>query len=916
MCASALACISTLVPLTGCTSEPTPPKSKPPAVQNVDVEGVLYSGCEAVLRGPRCVYTPGSSTLRLWLPIHPEAPLSLHLDGEAQPVAFEPAEHGQRTSLALDGTHTLLEVVGQTGVVWSISLRVQNFQIPEVVQQTKSLAKTDLPGAITRLQNEVANLAPRGRAHALRTLGEFAFRQGKYRDALASNLACYQLASEEGLLRMASEVALVSAYTCVLLHDLDGANAWLRRSEVLLSEYPPGHLVHAYYRGLVAKREGDLRQALLDYRAHASYSAKLGQAQDVVAARAEEGVLRGNLGDFRGAVKAYEQATALSGSIPAPHRGALLNNRAWTRIEARARGRDIGDPLPLLHESLAIYGPEGAAPDPRAVVEIKLNLAYAHVLAHDAERAAAHLPEAGQTQGARQSLWRGLIAAEIAALRAEHVRATNQFAQLSTLAAAVRDPYLEWYFEVRQAELQVALGNSDQALAHYRAAEQQLDQQLAQIAVDAGREHFLADRARSSWGLVELLLDRDEVAEAACVARLARARTYRPLRQRYDNNEVSPDVRLQQRQALASFRATRAEVDREYERSWSLSRQAGETLRAQLAVRLRNASHILDLAYTSTQDGPIRGPTCEQLRPPEAGELLLLYYPRASGWVGFAVSPTAVTAHYIEPVDLEASHADISKQLLEPFGEQIHAALRLRLIPTRELLQVDFHALPFRDGPLLSHAPVAYALDLLQGYRERLDIAPHPAKRAAIIAPPSNLAAAADEVIFVEDTLNTHDWEVDTIVQAEATLPTVREALLGAGLMHFVGHARGDGLSGWDSTLELAGDSTLGVADILALEGPAPTTVVLNGCETGITDPETLGGGMSLALAFLLAGSQAVIATGAEVDDAASAAWVRKLYARFEPSAGYDHDGALDAARLLRASWSQQQVGPYRVWVP
>ncbi len=868
----------------------------------------------------------------MWLPIHHEVPLTLQVDGHVETATFESVDLGQRVSVPLSGTHTQLEVGGRDGVVWAISLRVHENQVPDVVVRAKALAKTDPDRARANLRDGLATLSAHGRAHAHRALGEFAFRRGDYRAALESYFTAYRLATEVGLLRMASEVTLTCVYICILLHELDGAQAWVQRHEDLLPEYPPGQLVHGYYRGLVAKRQGDLRQALLDYIAHAKISERLGQSRDVFAARSEEGVLRGNLGDFHGAVEAYAQAASVRDAMPAQIRGTLLNNRAWTRIEARARGRDIGDPLPLLKQSLALYGPDGAAPDPRAMVEVRLNLAYAHVLAGRAEQAAVALPEVEQTKGARQLLWRGMVAAEIAALQGEVADAIKKFAELGTLAAAARDFYLEWFASVRQAELEVSQGNPDAALGHYRAAEQQLDRQITQISVDAGREQFCADRARSSWGLVALLLERQQLAEAACVARLARARTFQPLRRLYTGHGSSPEHHEQQKQALARFRTTREEVDREYERSWTLSRREGEMLRAQLSARLHEASRMVDAAYTYTADDPVCGQTCEALRRPGAGELLLVYYPQESGWVGFAITSVAVVAQRIAPVDPKASPERLSEQLLVPFTEQIAAAERLRLIPSRELLQVDFHALPLLGEPLISHIPIAYALDLPRDIdadaRAQSQVL---TPRAVVVAPPSNLAAAAHEATYVEDTLKNARWQVEAIVQREATLAGVSGAIVGAGLLHFVGHARGDGLSGWDSSLELAGDSTLSVADVLALDGPAPTTVVLNGCETGITDPETLGGGMSLALAFLLAGSKAVIATGAEVDDRASATWVRNLYAQLGPVAitgsqprqtfvrgtmQEKSPGQLDAARLLQASWGGGEVGPYRVWVP
>src|SRR5690606_11133482 len=87
-------------------------------------------------------------------------------------------------------------------------------------------------------------------------------------------------------------------------------------------------------------------------------------------------------------------------------------------------------------------------------------------------------------------------------------------------------------------------------------------------------------------------------------------------------------------------------------------------------------------------------------------------------------------------------------------------------------------------------------------------------------------------------------------------------ALAGADLLHFVGHARGDG---WGSALDLGGERSLAARDLLA--APAPAIALLSGCETGLYDPRSHAGVMSLAHALLLAGVDAVIAAYDRVDD-------------------------------------------------
>jgi len=807
----------------------------------------------------------------------------------------------------LHRTHTSLSIIAREtgGVVWSIALSERPPTRPDAVTEANELAKQgQVEEALAFLSRAREALPEAEHAYVDRAQGGLEFGRSNHREALRHYQRAYQAAVHDGLLREASEIALTAVFTCVLLHDLTAGEQWLRKHEGLLAEYPPGRLVHSYYSGLLATGLGDLRQALVDYIAHAKFARRLGATRDLFAAHSQEGVLRGHLGDFSGASKAYRVAASVSDEVGLSFRGGLLANQGWTRIEARSRGKDVGDPLPYLNASLGIFREGGSAPDPRAAVEVRLNISLAHILNGDAGAASKSLPRSDQTSGARQAMWRELIAAEVLALRSQFVDAYNSMSKLGETTAKTGDMDLQWYAAVRRGELLRGAGRTEAAVFEFRRAEALLDEQLSRISVDAGREQFATDRARSSWGLIELLIAEGQIVEAACVARLARARTYEPLRQRYLARALSPQQRGIRQQALAHYRTTRSEVDRDYERSWSLSRREGEILRGTLGERLRDASRFVDLAYTYDGGDPIRARTCEELRRPASGELLLVYYPLESGWVGFALGGEQALVHRFDATPDDAPQ-HLTDKLLRPFEQVIQASKALRVVPTRELLQVNFHNLPWAGQPLIAHRRVTYSLDLPPVPPARI-----PSRRAVVVAPPSNLVAAIQEIEDVVDTLTQKGWETEVLSGRDATLENVRDHASNTDLLHFVGHARGDGLSGWDSALELAGGSTMRVEDILALPGPAPRMVVLNGCKTGITDPETLGGGMSLAHAFLLAGAQAVVATQTEIDDRASADWMKRLYHAFEEGAS--------ASELLQASYDVDDGtgSMYRVWVP
>ncbi|MGB1275097.1 MAG: CHAT domain-containing protein, partial [Nannocystaceae bacterium] len=141
-----------------------------------------------------------------------------------------------------------------------------------------------------------------------------------------------------------------------------------------------------------------------------------------------------------------------------------------------------------------------------------------------------------------------------------------------------------------------------------------------------------------------------------------------------------------------------------------------------------------------------------------------------------------------------------------------------------------------------------------------------------------------------------------------------RSALAATDLLHYAGHGLSDGNTGVGSVLLLAG-STLSVGDILMLPS-VPQVVVLSGCETGLTDSRTLSGGMSVAWAFVAAGSQSVIAAASEIDDDLAAAISSKLYSGGDET-GFDGPSALRRAQLaIRAQDPAAAWHVFRAWVP
>jgi CHAT domain-containing protein len=105
------------------------------------------------------------------------------------------------------------------------------------------------------------------------------------------------------------------------------------------------------------------------------------------------------------------------------------------------------------------------------------------------------------------------------------------------------------------------------------------------------------------------------------------------------------------------------------------------------------------------------------------------------------------------------------------------------------------------------------------------------------------------------------------------------------------------------------------VQDVLSLPR-APRAVVLSACETAGTATDGSASGMHLARAFLLAGSEFVIASHGEVDDGIAARFSETLYTRSGDVRQTSGPQLLRATALELNATQPLEDLPFHVWVP
>ncbi len=928
-----------------------------------------FVGCNEVRRGPVCLIDDDVE-LRVWVPVLAREDVELQLDGQRADLTPTPSEDGLLWRFNLTGAHTRLTLDART-VTGPASFELQLARVddesyaetrPPALQEAQAFIaeqrydKDAAQAHIERLDALLPTLSDEARAFALGRLARLHYRRDEPERALERYQQSTMLATRLGLTSRVREDALAAAYiTTYIRPDHAAAHRWLDLESTAAAGDPSNAAYAAYLRGLLAVRVGEYELALRQYREAAYLARRLALETDERDVLQMWGVLLSELGRHEEARSRFARAAELTGDeTPACARAELLTNTALSNMRAREAGAPADDPRPLLLEVIELNAPGGACGNQESADRARLNLAQEALGRDDLAAARAALGHAVDAELANSSERRRRLEL-LARLALQEGRPRDSLArwdEFTSEADADADldrlrPADRWSRAFWRARALEAIGETEAALTAYARAEAELDAQLLDVAYDEGRESVALDHHRGARHYIDLLVREGRGEDALCAARLARARTTYPIDRGGRLAALSPEARRTWDERVQAYRRARARLDRARQDDWRLSsaelsralaRRRVETTRAQ---ELRNEALGL---LSKAQAAPVR---CQDLRPPGPGELLLMYHPVAEGWVGFAATTHEVIVARVarSSDELEATLAQaridpgsgaLRDRLLTPFAAQLNQAERVRVLPLGTLLDVPFHALPWpspdgareedpvEDDPLrvgepllLDHAPVAYAVDLPRPPALEPRELETPPRHAVVLGDPrSNLEHVLNEISEVDSILDDRRWSVELLHDADADSDTLRSAIARAAHLHYAGHGLSDGLAGAGSFVELA-DTQLSVGDILVLPR-VPRSVVLAGCETGLTNTHTLAGGMSVARAFLAAGSESVIAADHEIDDEVAATISVELYTALAEGDPFDGPAILRRAqRAMRSSTSETSGwSDLRAWIP
>ncbi len=797
-----------------------------------------FAGCTQVLDGRQCRVPPEGADLTLWTASPCEVLIA--------PDHATMSDVGGGCRIALPAVTEDVELATTTSV---FTLRVSAAPSPKTDAAARSVRARERLGA------------------------------GDAADAVALLDEASEAHRAEGVLSDAVLDLQAAAYAlAVSLHRLADAQARLDAAEPLLVDFPEGAAAQPYYRGLVAKLANDPISAQHDFARARAAMDRLGLARFSRGVAAQEVIVLRAAG--RGEEAEALLASLDDGAAEGCDRVRLLQNLTWAELldaDADAHGRapstevraklDEANRLNTRHvcDRLADRG------------SLALATALAALLSHDTVAAREALARALEgTPDPELRYWRAELLARAAHQEGDpraaldHLRRAEADAERSLLMAAV------WRARSWRARVHLATGDRASATEALLAAERALDDEVLRLPLEAGGAALLANRRASATGLARLMIESDEVAEALCTMRAARARRVVDVAQTRRLSNLTREDRLRWYEAIGELSSARAELAANEDAAWDLSAAERSLLAPeQTALRERMRSALRD-AIAVLQERP----TPFECRPPASGELILGVFPYGEGWWWFAADASGV-----QVLDAQPDARDLT-----PFDEALERSTRVRVLADGVARAVDVHRLEWRGAPLVTRRPVVYGLDLTPT-TEREEV-----RRAVVVGDPrGNLAGARDELVRVATALTESGWSVEVLRDRDATVERVRAAIQEASLFHYAGHADAHELA--PDHLLLA-DGTLTVDDVLTAER-VPRRVVLSGCRTSRGSD-----GVDVAQAFLLAGAEQVVASSEDLPDRSTATLIGALYAH----------ASLEFSRGLHDAPGAAQ-SPLRVWV-
>ncbi len=698
----------------------------------------------------------------------------------------------------------------------------------------------DAAGALLQLDSEVyegedAVWAGVERARVL-------LRLGRGEEAIEASIRTAELAEKAGLPGEAAARLRAAAHHARLQRRYADARHFLARAGVLAARVDdPVHTHRALAtEARIAADEGRLRDAAEGLTRAVELAQRAGRPREAAILTQFLALREQALGHHAQALQRLREGSGSSHEA----------NKAWAELRAMracAIPRDYGR-LVRTFQRLA-----SANPKPHERADLHLTEAMAALWGGEVEVAAGALIRARKAHpnGGLEPRLTDLIEARLALLRDRPHEARAAFARVLERSLKELDTPLAapiWQALHGLGSTHVALGDTEAAQARWAEALELVKTLGEGPEVTGARSGFFADRAEVAAALLRSSLASGDVERAFEAGESWRAPVLSGLQRSAAGLPAKPARRAQTEEARAAYWRATATAARARLRCEDVSYGALTACRAEAAAATERKRQAFEALARLTPTPPAA--SLAQLRAALGpGEAIL-------SLVALPTETDCAPEWHAFWVDAEHTQHTRIRDLGE-WARRIRAASHVHVVSGGYAEAVNL--------------PLLYP-DTSFGYLPWAGVLLGPRPRGkgglVILDPRGDLPGAAAEVERL-------DWP--RLQKGAATRAAVLEALeRHPRWLHYSGHGSLGVSSPWEAWLLLA-DGKLSALDILAGAWPM-RTVVLSGCETGAGQSLANHEQVGLAQAFVVAGSQSVIAPDRRVSDAEATRFTRLFY--------------------------------------
>jgi CHAT domain-containing protein/Tfp pilus assembly protein PilF len=788
----------------------------------------------------------------------------------------------------------------------------------------------------------------RGEGDTLGNIGGVHLLLGQYRQALEHYQRALAISEALQSVTSMSQDHGNIALSLLGMGDLTGALQHFQRAIELAESAGMRQDVAFWMRGKANAmiRQGQYQQGLELHRAAVELYAELKAKTEAVEASHDLGAMYLSLGDPASAEDWFERSMALAREIGLS-RGITTNLLALGDLQVRRQGLEEAD---ALYRQAWQRAREGA--EMMLAAEALLRLSVIHLrqqrYAEAAEEASQALAiakelEAPYTQSAAQ-----FQLGETSRMQGEHDRALEQFQAARDALPDVADPELSWQIHYGAGLSLAAVGQTPAAIRELQAAIELIEGVRNRLEEQRFRVGYVQDKFQVYADLVRLQMSAGRVESAFSTAERLRARSYLDLVERdvadpTVDRDLAKEIELRER-----IRRLRDALSEENALPAADQRQpAIIVFNEELQAAERAYESLLDDRRRLGASRRIaRVPTYKEVKDQLAeGEGLVEYVVAEDQVMIFVLTREGILAVSGDMGrDRLSSRVELLRDLIRrPDGDRWMrpaASLADVLLGPLEQARVlaNLHHLYVVPHGTLNYLPFSLLPSSAQGDRLVLedftiDYLPTAAallesripgtadQRLLAVAPArSGLQHAQAEANAVFELFHPDS----RLLMGDAATETLFKSVAGDyGVLHLATHGYFNKLNPLLSGLELEADADndglLELHEILGLKLDADL-VTLSACQTGLGSghfAEIPAGDdfVGLTRAFLYAGSEAVMATLWEVDDASTAELMRGFYERLRVSAEMPNRATAlaEAQRELRAT--EKYRHPY-YWAP